>query len=140
VANKQSDSSAWAQALARWKADPVAFIAEVLREPRSGKPYHLFPEQERFIRTGFTLTHEGRLPYDTAVYATPKKNGKSTTGAMLAVYAAVVLGGRFAAVYILANDEEQSVGIIFELAKRMIAAAPLLRDTGKITQTRIDFP
>jgi hypothetical protein len=40
----------------------------------------------------------------------------------------------------LANDEDQSVGIIFELAKRMIEASPLLRDTAKITQTRIDFP
>ena len=86
MASRQSDSSAWAQALTRWKADPISFIAEVLREPRSGKPYKLFPEQERFIREAFTLTPEGRLPYDTAVYATPKKNGKSTTGAMLAIY------------------------------------------------------
>jgi phage terminase large subunit-like protein len=106
--------------LARWKRDPVAFITEVLRDPRTGKPYELFPEQARFIREAFTLTPEGRLPHETAVYSTPKKNGKSTTGAMCAIYAAVVLGGKFAGVYVVANDEEQSTGIIFTLAARTI--------------------
>jgi hypothetical protein len=124
----------------RWRADPCAFIREVLREPRSGKPYTLFSEQQRFIGESFTLTPAGRLPYSTAVYSTPKKNGKSTTAAMLAVYAAVVISGPFASVYILANDQDQSVGIVFELAKRIIESSPLLRHSAKITATRIEFP
>jgi hypothetical protein len=52
----------------------------------------------------------------------------------------VVIGGPFAAVYILANDQDQSVGIVFELAKRIIQVSPLLRNSAKITATRIDFP
>jgi hypothetical protein len=124
----------------RWKQDPCTFIRELLREPRAGKPYVLFPEQERFIREAFTLTPAGRLPYSTAVYSCPKKNGKSTTAAMLAIYAAIVIGGPFAAVYILANDQDQSVGVVFELAKRTIEATPALRHSAKITATRIEFP
>jgi phage terminase large subunit-like protein len=58
---------------------------------------------------------------------------------MLAIYAAVVIGGPFAAVYILTNDQDQSVGVVFELAKRMIEAS-LLRNSAKITATRIEFP
>jgi phage terminase large subunit-like protein len=127
-------------AFARWKRDPIFFITEVLREPRTGKPYELFPEQERFIREAFTLTAGGRLPYADMVYSCPKKSGKSTTGAMLVLFAAVVIGGPYAAVYILANDQDQSVGIIFELAKRMVEASPLLRHSAKITATRIEFP
>jgi phage terminase large subunit-like protein len=128
------------KSILKWKRDPVSFVREVLREPRSGKPYNLFPEQKRFIREAFTLTPAGRLPYATAVYSTPKKNGKSTTGAWLAIYCATVIGGPYAAVYILANDQDQSAGVIFEIAKRIIEASPSLRSSANITATRIEFP
>jgi hypothetical protein len=81
-----------------------------LRDPETGQPFELFPGQAEFIRHAYTLTPEGRLPYADAIYSAPKKNGKSTTGAMLALYSAVVVGGPYAEVYCLANDYEQSQG------------------------------
>jgi phage terminase large subunit-like protein len=124
----------------RWRADPCAIVRDFLRDPRTNRPYVLFPQQERLIREEFTLTPAGRLPYSTAVYSTPKKNGKSTTAAWMAIYCAIVIGGPYAAVYLLANDMDQSTGIVFELAKRIIEASRLLCRSAKITQSRMEFP
>jgi hypothetical protein len=44
-----------AEAKARWLRAPRAFIREVLINPETGKPFELYPEEERFIRTAFTI-------------------------------------------------------------------------------------
>lgn len=43
----------------------------------TGKPIHLEDHQRRILNHFFTLTPEGRLPYLTYVYSTPKKEGKT---------------------------------------------------------------
>jgi hypothetical protein len=93
MANRGGAITDTAKAFERWRSDPCAFITEVLRDPETGQPFELFPGQAEFIRHAYTLTPEGRLPYADAIYSAPKKNGKSTTGAMLALYSAVVVGG-----------------------------------------------
>ena len=149
----------------RWGNKPVEFIRDCIRDPKSFKyardpktsqllrdgkgrlikvyqPFKLFPEQQRFIREAFTLTEDGHFPYADMLYSLPKKNGKSSTAAMLALFTAIVIGDRqpYAGVYVLANDLEQSTSVVFELIKRMIEVNPGLKARAKIGSTRIDFP
>ncbi len=126
---------------AAWQADPVAFITDVLRNPEDkGKPFVLYPAQERFLREALTPGADGRLPYPELVYGCPKKSGKTATAAMIVLYIVLVLGGPFAEGYCLANDFEQSTGRVFQAIARIIKASPLLRDAAKITQNKIEFP
>ena len=125
--------------LKEWKADAVTFVNDVLVDPETGKPFELFPIQERFLRELFSLTPAGRLKYPEAVYGCPKKSGKSTTAAMAMLYAVVVLGGRFAEGIILANDEAQATDRIFTAIARIVEASPMLRDSAKIVAGRIEF-
>ncbi len=125
--------------IARWKTDPISFIGDVLKDPETKKPFELYPAQVEFIQRTFTLTPEGRLPYPEMLYSAPKKSGKTATAGMLAIYVAVAIGGPFAEVYCLSNDYEQSVGRVFEAARRIVEASPLLASSAKITADRIQF-
>jgi phage terminase large subunit-like protein len=126
--------------IARWRSDPVAFITEVLIDPETGKPFILYPAQERFLREALTLTKEGRLPYPEAVFAAPKKSGKTATAAMATLYVIVALGGPYAEAYCVANDFDQAQGRVFQAIGRIIEASSKLRSSAKITANKIEFP
>ncbi len=64
--------------LERWRRDPVAFITEVLVDPETGKPFHLYPAQIEFLRRAFTLTPEGRLRFPEMLFSAPKKSGRDS--------------------------------------------------------------
>jgi len=124
---------------ARWKRDPVAFIRDVLRDPQTGKPFVLYPAEERFFCEAFTVGEDGKLPNSEIVFSAPTKSGKTAIAAMAAIYVAAVIGGAYAEVYCLSNDYEQSVGRVFEQARRIIEASPLLRGSVKVTADRLLF-
>ncbi len=126
-------------ALSRWRRDPVAFVTEVLRDPETGKPFALYPAQERFICEALTLTSDGRLPYPELLFSAPKKSGKTATAALMMLYAVVALGGPYAEGYCAANDFDQAQGRVFQAIARIIEASPLLQSAAKITANRIEF-
>src|SRR5437870_5134855 len=125
--------------VSRWRRDPVAFVREVLVDPESGQPFVLYAAQERFLRHALTVGANGRLPFAELVYACPKKSGKTAAAAMAALYAIVVLGGRYAEGFCVANDLEQAQGRVFAAIVRIIQSSPLLRDAAKITGSRVEF-
>jgi hypothetical protein len=104
------------------------------------RPFVLYPEQKLFLTTAYTLTPEGALPYPESIFSTPKKTGKTQTAAMVCLYVALVIGGRFADIAIGANDLEQSTSRVFLAIVRMVKAVPALRKMAKITGNRIEFP
>src|SRR5271167_4759218 len=108
---------------ARWRADPCAFITEVLIDFETGKPFKLYPEQRQFLREAFKLDENGRLRYPEAVFSCPKKSGKSTTAALAMLFAVVVLGGNLAEGIVLANDREQATDRIFAAICRIVEAS-----------------
>jgi hypothetical protein len=123
----------------RWLRDPVAFILEVLRDPETGKPFELYPEEIAFIRWALTLLANGRLPFAEILYSAPKKSGKTALAAMIVIYVIVVLGGHFAEGYCVANDFEQASSRVFQAITRIIQASPLLRNSAKVTNNKIEF-
>jgi hypothetical protein len=123
----------------RWRRDPIAFIRDVLRDPETGAPFVLYPAQEEFLRLGLTLTADGRLPFAELVFAAPKKSGKTAIAAMSMLYAVIVLGGRYAEGYCVANDLEQAQGRVFEACRRLVETSPVLRSIAQLTQVKITF-
>jgi len=130
--SKQSEQKA------RWLADPTAFVREVLIDPETGKPFELYPAEELFLRSGFTLTSGGRLPFPELLYSGPKKSGKTGLAAMAVIYVIVILGGPYAEA-VCSNDFEQAQGRVFQAIARIIGATPKLRDAAKITANKIEF-
>lgn len=69
----------------------------------------------------------GRRKHKTCYWGMPRKNGKSTIGAALAIYFLVADGEPGAEVYAAAGDRQQA-RIVFEEAKRMVLADPDLSE------------
>jgi phage terminase large subunit-like protein len=123
----------------RWRRDPAAFIVEVLRNPETGEPFVLYPAEEEFLRLALTPTADGALPFAELVFAAPKKSGKTAIAAMSMLYAVIVLGGRYAEGYCVANDLEQAQGRVFEACRRLVETSPVLRTIAQLTQVKITF-
>lgn len=78
----------------------------------SGRLLVLHDVQRRILKHLFTLNDKGRFPYETIIYSTIKKEGKTTlAGAVGAWFAACIEPPNL--VLTLANDQEQSAGRIF---------------------------
>ncbi|WP_374289585.1 terminase large subunit [Pseudomonas fluvialis] len=118
------------------KADrAAAFFPRFLRHTKgewAGKPFALEPWQEQqIIRPLFgNMRPDGTRQYRTAFVAIPRKAGKSTTAAGIALYTLLADGEMGAEVYSAAADRDQA-RIVFEQARQMVEAHPALRDRVK---------
>lgn len=92
--------------------------------------------QKRILRKCFTLDpRTGRFPYRIVVYSAPKKSGKSSIGAFVGAWFAANVESPNA-VYVLANDREQSSGRVFSFARPTLFGLNAKKD-GKY---KIDLP
>jgi phage terminase large subunit-like protein len=126
--------------LDHWRADPVAFIEQVLHDPETGRPFVLLDAERQFLAHAFKTGDDGRLLYGEQVYAVPKKSGKTGFAALHMLTTVLLFGGRFAEGYALANDLEQATSRVFQAIKRIVECSPLLMREAKITVDRIVFP
>src|SRR5260370_38060983 len=58
---------------------------------------------------------------------------------MFVLTVTLVLGGKHAEAYCLANDIEQAQGRVFAAIRRIVEASPLLRSAANITASKIEF-
>ncbi len=79
------------------------------------------------MRHIFTLQDDGRLAYDTVIYATPKKAGKTTIAALVSEYFALFYEAPNE-VYLCANDQEQSIGRVYKALAQSIRMNSYLSD------------
>jgi phage terminase large subunit-like protein len=129
-----------AASLARWRADPIAFIERYLINPETGEPFELLPAERAFLIYAFQLDENGKLRFPELLYSCPKKSGKTTFAALIIIVMLLLFGGAYGEAFALANDREQAKGRVFEMIRRIIEASPLLRRETKITESRITFP
>lgn len=94
----------------------------------SGQPFKLLPwQKEELIKPLFGMVDENGLrQFRTAFVFLPRKNGKSTLAAGIALYMLCADGEAGAEVYSAANDRDQA-RIVFDTARRMVEASPVLR-------------
>lgn len=127
------------------KADRVRRFSELhvrhMKDRWAGKPFLLEPFQwENMVLPVYgTLDRQGRRKYKRAVFGLPRWSGKSELTAMLHLYhmfGEPIYGGEQ---YAVATTRQQA-SIIFETAKRMVNADPLLRAATKVYRNVIEVP
>jgi phage terminase large subunit-like protein len=106
------------------------FFREFLRHSKgewAGKPFELLEWQWRDVIAplfGWKRS-DGTRRYRRAYIEVPKKNGKSTLAAGIALYMLVADGEPGAEVYFAASDRDQA-GICYNEAANMVEASPLV--------------
>ena len=123
--------------LARWRANPIGFIQQVLIDPETKKPFVLLDAERAFLRHAFAIGPNSRLLYPEQVYACPKKSGKTTFAAIFVITIVLLYGGAYAQAICAANDRDQSVERVFAMIKRIIECSPQLCDEAKMTTDKI---
>jgi phage terminase large subunit-like protein len=106
----------------------------------AGRPFELMEwQKEQIIRPLFGWKRkDGNRKYRTAYIEIPRKNGKSTLSAGIALYLLSADGEYGAEVYSAAGDREQA-RIVFEDCKQMINMVPALKKRLKSFKNTITF-
>lgn len=109
-----------------------------MKDRWAGKPFILEPFQwEQMVLPVYGSLVKGKRKYKRALFGIPRWNGKSELTALLHLYhmyAEPVYGGEQ---YAFATTRAQAA-IIFDTAKRMINADPLLRSASKVYRNVIE--
>ena len=125
------------------KANRVQRFSELhvkhMKDRWAGKPFKLEPFQweNMILPTYGQIDRQGKRKIKRALYGIPRWNGKSELTAMMHLYhmyAEPVFGGEQ---YAFATTRQQAA-IIFDTAKRMINADPLLRSATKVYRSVIE--
>jgi len=120
----------------------VQFFREELKHTKgrwAGRPFDLLPWQEEIVRDLFgTLNPNGKRQYRTAFIAVPRKAGKSTLAAGIAL-SLLLEGEPGAEVYSAAADRDQAA-IVFEQAKGMVEASRRLAREVKVYRRALFVP
>lgn len=117
----------------------VDFFQKVLRHSKgqnAGKPFMLLPWQHHVMRELFgRLNPDGTRKHRVGYIELPKKQGKSTTLAGIALYMTMFDSEPGAEVYGAACDREQA-GIIYREAASMVRASPALSKVLEVVDSR----
>ena len=123
----------------------VAFIETHIRHCKGELAGQLFKLEEwqksDLIKPifGWKHTDSGLRKYRSVYCEIPRKNGKSTLGAAVALYMLFADSEVGSECYSCAGDRAQA-SIIFDLAKRMIQLDPVLSSKAKVLRNSILFP
>ena len=123
----------------------VAFIETMIRHCKGDLTGQLLKledwQKNDIIKPLFGTKHKesGLRRYRTCYVEIPRKNGKSTLGAAIALYILFADNERGAEVFSCAGDRNQA-GIIFNIAKSMVEMSPELFKRGKLYRNSIINP
>ena len=121
------------------EADYVVSFIEQLKHTKGefyNQPFELIDWQEQIIRDVFgILRPDGTREYRTAFIEIPKKCGKTTLAAAVALYMLCADGEQRAEVYSCAADREQA-SLVFDAACDMVRLCPALNSRCDIRPSR----
>jgi phage terminase large subunit-like protein len=104
---------------------------------KAGKPFIPEPWQEKLLRDLFGwIRPDGTRRYRMAYIEVPRKNGKSTLSAGIALYLLLADGENRPQVYSAAGDRSQA-RVVFNTAREMVLAHPKLQQVGDLRQYEI---
>lgn len=93
----------------------------------AGKALMLEPWQRALLRELYLVKADRRRVYREALLGVPRKNGKSTLCAAIALHGLLATDEQSPEVYVAAASQDQA-RIVFNQAKDFIEASPILRD------------
>ncbi len=119
--------------------DAVTFFAKHLRHTQGelgGKPFVLEPWQASYIGRLFgVLRPDGMRQYRTSLLAIPRKNGKSTLCAGIALK--LLFDGEPGAQIFSCGADREQARLVFEMAKACVEMSPSLRTRLKVYRNSI---
>lgn len=118
------------------------FIERFCRQSKgewAGKPLILRSWQRELIDGIFAEREDGFRKHRVAYIGLPRKNGKSTIGAAIALYGLIADNEPGAEVYSVAGDTKQA-GIVFREARSMVLASPELQSKISVFQHHLEAP
>ena len=127
------------------KAEYVVQFVGALKHTKGkwvGQPFRLLPWQEEIVRTVFgVIGANGYRQCRTCYIEVPKKNGKTSMAAAIALYMLIADGEMGAEIYSCAADRQQA-SLIYREAVAMAQSCPALCKRVKVldSQKRIVFP
>jgi len=105
----------------------------------AGKPFELQKWQRVIVDKAFgTFDKQGQRRYREVLLGVPRKNGKSSLAAGLALYALCADGEFGAEVYSLAGSRDQA-RIVFDVARRMVNASAVLSRELRVWKNHITY-
>lgn len=114
--------------------DPVEFIQHELVIPETGEPLVMMPEQITVLRAMSHRTND-EFDYSTWLYSAPKKSGKTTIAAGVALWQALrVPDGQ---IYIIGNDQRQADNRMMQAIRYAIDHNPRLKKHCRIVRYTI---
>jgi phage terminase large subunit-like protein len=122
--------------LDQYRRDVVRFAEEQFYLPKTGKPIRLAKHQKKILRACLTPIR-GKMPYSTIVYSCPKKSGKTTIGALVALWWALSQEP-YNEIILCANDEEQAKSRVFKMVTQSVKLNPHLGPV--VTNSAVTFP
>jgi hypothetical protein len=115
---------------------PVTFIRRCIKQNELGHPFRLLPFQEEILNLAFTFDKNGRLPYDTILFSTIKKSGKTSLNAALTLWWSYTQEPPNSCLCV-ANDLEQSIARVFRTMAGMIQHNPELKEEFEVQSKTI---
>jgi hypothetical protein len=115
---------------------PTTFIDRLIKKNELGQPFALTDEQREILRLAFAFDKDGRLPYDTIIYSTVKKSGKTTINGALTLWWACTQEAPNE-ILVLANDLEQSLARVFNTMEGIIDHNPELKQECEVQSKNI---
>lgn len=121
-------------------ADWVERFCSHVKGDLAGRPLVLEQWQRRWVREVFgPQTRDGRRKVRTALLGVPRKAGKSTLSAALALYGLFADGEPGVEVYAVAGDRDQARNV-FDAARMMVQANPTMARHAKVARHWIEVP
>lgn len=121
----------------------VSFFSECLRHTTGkwrGQPFELTDWQANIVRTIYgTMNPDGTRQYRTIFIAVPRKQGKTTFAAGLALYSLFCDSEKGAQVINAAADRDQAA-LCFDTAKQMVEFEPALLGRSEVFKRAITRP
>jgi phage terminase large subunit-like protein len=106
----------------------------------AGRPFLFTAWQRRdILEPVFNTLVDGRRQYRTVYITCPRKQGKTTVGAALALYMLYADGEPGAEIVSAAASRDQAA-ICFTIARQMVEASPALRDMTQVFQRELVVP
>ena len=112
---------------------PTQFVDRFVTRTETGQPLALSPEQRKILDVAFTFL----TVWDTFIFSTIKKSGKTLINALLLLWWAFT--HRNDEILCLANDQEQSIGRVHKVAAGLIKHNSLLAAEAQVLSSSIRF-
>jgi phage terminase large subunit-like protein len=122
----------------QYERDFTGFVDRFVKVGETGQPFQLAPFQREIFDFAFEFDAAGLLAWDTFVYSTVKKSGKTALNGLVTLWWALTQEAPNE-LFILANDQEQAQSRAYAVMAKIIKRNTGLRDCANVETKKVSF-